>query len=183
MRIILFSLFIVFVISCKSPEPRKPVTRKTNTSFLKKSVEINRKLIKRDENRIKEIIKADTSKNYIQSQRGFWYSYDKEIKSDTVKPQKGDKLIFEYSLQELDGEVLYTKEQLGTKEYITDQEILFSGLRDGLKLMNEGEIITFLFPSHKAFGYYGDQNKIKGNMPVKAQVTLLEINPNQNKNQ
>lgn len=183
MRVILFLLFIVSIISCKSPEPRKPVTRKTNTSFLKKSVEINRKLIERDENKIEDIIKADTTKNYIQSQRGFWYTFDKEIKNDTVKPQKGDKLIFEYSLQELDGDVLYTKEQLGTKEYITDQEILFSGLRDGLKLMNEGETITFLFPSHKAFGYYGDQNKIKGNMPVKAQVTLLEINPNQNKNQ
>jgi FKBP-type peptidyl-prolyl cis-trans isomerase len=44
-------------------------------------------------------------------------------------------------------------------------------------MMNEGETITFLFPSHKAFGYYGDQSKIKRNMPIKAQVTLLEINP------
>lgn len=183
MRLILFLLFIIAIVSCKSPEPRKPVTRKTNTSFLKESVKINRKLIERDENRIKEIIKTDTSKKYLQSQRGFWYTFDKEIKTDTVKPQKGDQLIFEYSILELDGDVLYTKDELGTKEYITDQEILFSGLRDGLKLMNEGETITFLFPSHKAFGYYGDQNKIKGNMPIKAQVTLLEINPNQNKNQ
>ena len=183
MRIISLLLFITLIFSCKSPEPRKPITRKTNTSFLKESVEINRRIIERDEDRIEKLIAADSTKNYQISQRGFWYTFNKEIKDDTLTPKKGDKLIFEYNIQRLNGDVIYTKDDLGVKEYVTDQEILFSGLRDGLKLMNEGETITFLFPSHKAFGYYGDQDKIKGNMPIKAQVTLLEINPNQNKNQ
>ena len=183
MRIISLLLFIILVFSCKSPEPRRPVTRKTNTSFLKESVEINRRIIERDEDRIEKIIAADSTKDYQISQRGFWYTFNEEVKNDTLTPTKGDKLIFEYNIQNLSGDVIYTKDDLGVKEYVTDQEILFSGLRDGLKMMNEGETVTFLFPSHKAFGYYGDQDKIKGNMPIKAKVTLLEINPNQNKNQ
>ena len=183
MRIISLLLLVILIFSCKSPEPRKPVTRKTNTSFLNRSVEINRRIIERDEDRIEKLIATDSTKNYQISQRGFWFTFNKEIKDDTLTPKKGDKLIFEYNIQKLNGDILYSKNDLGVKEYITDQEILFSGLRDGLKMMNEGETITFLFPSHKAFGYYGDQDKIKGNMPIKAQVTLLEINPNQNKNQ
>lgn len=183
MRIISLLLLVILIFSCKSPEPRKPVTRKTNTSFLNRSVEINRRIIERDEDRIEKLIATDSTKNYQISQRGFWFTFNKEVKDDTLTPKKGDKLIFEYNIQKLNGDILYSKNDLGVKEYITDQEILFSGLRDGLKMMNEGETITFLFPSHKAFGYYGDQDKIKGNMPIKAQVTLLEINPNQNKNQ
>ena len=183
MRIISLLLLVILIFSCKSPEPRKPVTRKTNTSFLNRSVDINRRIIERDEDRIEKLIANDSTKNYQISQRGFWFTFNKEIKDDTLTPKKGDKLIFEYNIQKLNGDILYSKNDLGVKEYITDQEILFSGLRDGLKMMNEGETITFLFPSHKAFGYYGDQDKIKGNMPIKAQVTLLEINPNQNKNQ
>jgi len=183
MRILILLFFIALIFSCKSPEPRKPVTRKTDTQFFKESVKVNRKIVERDEKQIKNVIAADSTNNYQISKRGFWFTFDKEVKNDTLMPKKGDKLIFEYNIQKLNGETLYTKDDLGVKEYITDQEILFSGLRDGLKMMNEGETITFLFPSHKAFGYYGDQEKIKGNMPIKAQVTLLEINPNQNKNQ
>lgn len=181
MRTINLLLLFIFIYSCKSPEPRKPVTQRTDTSFIKESVKINRKIIERDEDRIKEIISSDTASNYQISERGFWYTFNNEVENDSITPTKGDELIFEYNIQKLNGDMIYSIEDLGVKEYVTDQEILFSGLRDGLKLMNEGETATFLFPSHKAFGYYGDQAKVKGNMPIKAQVTLLEINPKQNK--
>jgi len=59
-----------------------------------------------------------------------------------------------------------------------EQEELFSGLREGLKLMKTGETITFLFPSQKAFGYYGDDNKIGINMPIVCEVTVNLITKN-----
>ena len=41
--------------------------------------------------------------------------------------------------------------------------------------MREGEMVTFLFPSHKAYGYYGIIDKIGANVPVKSTVTLKSI--------
>jgi hypothetical protein len=41
--------------------------------------------------------------------------------------------------------------------------------------MKEGEVVTFIFPSHKAFGYYGDKDKIGTNVPIKTKVTLHSI--------
>jgi hypothetical protein len=41
--------------------------------------------------------------------------------------------------------------------------------------MKEGEVVTFLFPSHKAFGYYGDKNKIGANIPIITTVSLYSI--------
>ena len=60
-----------------------------------------------------------------------------------------------------------------------DQEKLFSGLREGLKLMKAGETVTFLFPSQKAFGYYGDKNKIGTNIPIICEVTVNTITKNE----
>jgi len=56
-----------------------------------------------------------------------------------------------------------------------DQEEIFSGLREGLKLMKAGETITFLFPSDKAYGYYGDENKIGANISIICTVTINSI--------
>ena len=42
--------------------------------------------------------------------------------------------------------------------------------------MKQGETITFLFPSFKAFGYYGIDNKLGTNIPVQCTVTLNKIN-------
>ena len=41
--------------------------------------------------------------------------------------------------------------------------------------MKVGETVTFLFPSHKAFGYSGYQ-KINSNEPLIYTVTLQKIN-------
>ena len=53
-----------------------------------------------------------------------------------------------------------------------DKEELFTGLREGLKLMKAGETVTFIFPSQKAYGYYGDENKIGTNTPIISKVTV-----------
>ena len=59
-----------------------------------------------------------------------------------------------------------------------DKEELFQGLREGLKLMKAGEEVTFIFPSQKAFGYYGDGNKIGTNVPLIVNVNLKTITQN-----
>ena len=61
------------------------------------------------------------------------------------------------------------------KPYVMDKEELFTGLTRRLKLMKPTETVTFIFPSQKAFGYYGDENKIGTNIPLICEVTLNTI--------
>ena len=51
------------------------------------------------------------------------------------------------------------------------------GLRDGIKLMRKNETITFLFPSHVAYGYHGDDRRIGHNEPLICTVTLTNFEP------
>ncbi len=46
------------------------------------------------------------------------------------------------------------------------------GLRDGIKRLHKNETVTFLFPSHMAYGYHGDNKKIGTNEPLMVTVTL-----------
>jgi len=165
---------LLLCFSCKSPEARIPETVNSG-SFLKESAERSRKLNQLEREQIQSIIKSNPNKNYIASESGFWYAYNNQIQSDTAKPQFGDIVDFDYNISNIQGAEIYTTQN---KTYVMDKEELFTGLREGLKLMKPNETVTFLFPSQKAFGYYGDENKIGTNIPLICEVTLNTITQN-----
>jgi gliding motility-associated peptidyl-prolyl isomerase len=163
------------VFSCKSPEARRPVMQKTS-SYIDQSIERNKQLVAQEEEVINQIIEEDSTNTYISSPDGFWYYYQNEDTTATETPDFGDVVEFDYNIETLDGRTIYSEEELPTRTYAIDREELFTGLRQGLKLMNEGETVTFLFPSHKAFGFYGDKDRIGTNVPIRSTVTLNKIN-------
>jgi len=184
-------IYIVFLIllgvGCKSPEARRPVTQNSG-SFINESIERNRELVAKEEAVILKMIEQDSTKNYIASNNGFWYYYnEKSTDSLNLKmPEYGDVVRFDYNIRSLEGDYIYQVGEIPTKRYAMDREDLFGGLREGLKLMKAGEIVTFIFPSHKAFGYYGDKNKIGTNIPIITEVKLhtitQELNTNKSEN-
>lgn len=176
-RSICFTLLtFIFFTSCKSPEARRPVQNNSGT-FISKSVERNKALIKKEEQLIVEILEANSDQPYQVSESGFWYYYNKQDTLQSKKPVLGDHIVFSYNVKDLNGAVILSKNEVGQQDYIVDKtnQDLISGLRDGIKLMKEGEIVTFLFPSHKAYGYYGIIDKIGANIPVQCTVTLQTI--------
>lgn len=173
------NLHIIIIISlicfsCKSPEARPPESVKSG-SFLKESAERNKKLNALEKTKIETIIKSNPKTEYIASESGFWYAYDTKVENDTIKPQFGDIVDFNYNVSNINGEEIYATQN---KTYIIDKEELFTGLREGLKLLKPTETATFIFPSQKAFGYYGDDNKIGTNVPLICEVTLNTITQN-----
>jgi len=167
-------VILVSIVSCKTPEARKPVSVKTG-SFIDESVERNKRLNAKERLQIEALISQDSSNTYIASANGFWYYYNSEKKSEGHTPKFGDIVNFEHNMKDLNGKIIYTKEELKIRNYAVDQEELFSGLREGIKLMHEGETVTFIFPSQKAYGYYGDENRIGLNVPLICQVTVNTI--------
>lgn len=171
-------LFLVFMafLSCKQQQARMPVSRSSGT-FMKESAARNKKLIAGEEGKIDSIIKSDPTVKYIASKKGYWYRYDIKNEKDTLRPKKGDVAQFEYEILDLKGNVLYSEVELRPQTYIVDKQNIMMGLRDGIKLMHKNEKVTFLFPSHMAYGYRGDTKRIKTNQPIIVTVMLNDFKP------
>ncbi|MDX1277965.1 gliding motility-associated peptidyl-prolyl isomerase GldI [Oceanihabitans sediminis] len=172
-----FSL-LTLVFSCKSPEARRPISESSG-SFIKESVERNKELYAKEQSSIEAIMQQNPEHEYLASNSGFWYYYNTKENDSLEKPDFGDIVNFDYNVKSLNGDFIYTKEELKTQNYAMDKQELFTGLREGLKLMKAGETVTFLFPSQKAYGYYGDNNKIGTSIPLICEVTVNSITQNQ----
>lgn len=180
-NLLLLCLLVVFVVSCKSPEARRPL-KSTSGSFIKESAERNKKIYDKEQKVIEAIISADSDNQYLASELGFWYYYNVKDSLATQTPRLGDAVTFFYNVRKLNGDLVLSKEDNGLQNYRIDKtnQELISGIRDGLKFMKEGETVTFLFPSYKAYGYYGIENKLGTNTPIQSTVTLESITTQEN---
>lgn len=171
---ILFIAFLVATIvsSCKQQqEARRPISQSSG-SFMKKSAERNKKLIAGEEGQIDALIKSNPKVKYIASTKGYWYTYLTKNTVDTLTPKKGDVAFFDYEIKDLKGNIIYSQLELKPQTYLVDKQNIMTGLREGIKLMHKKEKVSFLFPSHIAFGYHGDDKKIGTNQPLLCTVTL-----------
>jgi gliding motility-associated peptidyl-prolyl isomerase len=169
-----FLFGVLFVIGCQEQEARRPI-KKSSGSFIKESIQRNKKLIALEEKKIDSIIKKNPDKEFIASQKGYWYSYEIKNEIDTLKPKFGDLVKFDYEIYDLNDNIIYTALELRPQKYYVDKQEIIIGLRDAIKLMRKNEKVIFLFPSHLAYGYIGDKNRIGPNLPLKCIVTVNEI--------
>jgi gliding motility-associated peptidyl-prolyl isomerase len=185
-KITLFLLFTLFLVSsCSQQQARKPISQSSGT-FMKESIARNKKLVASEEDKIVAIMKSNPNINYIASKKGYWYYYETQNNNDVMSPKKGYIAYFDYEISDLNNNIIYSQLELRPQIYTVDKDQkIISGLRDGIKLMHKNEKITFLFPSHLAFGYHGDDRRIGINEPIICTVTLNDIkqDPSQNETQ
>lgn len=175
--IVLSFLFCIGFTSCKQPQDaRRPVSQASGV-FMKKSIERNKKLVATEEDLINALMKKNRTISYFASTKGYWYSYEMRNTNDSLTPKKGDVAFFNYELKDLDGNVIYSEVELRPQVYRVDKQDIMVGLREGIKLMRKNEKVNFLFPSHIAYGYHGDNKKIGTNQPLLCTVTLNDFKP------
>lgn len=168
--------WVLFLVSCKQQQARMPISR-TSGTFMKESIDRNKKLIAGEELKIDSIIKSNPSIKYFASNKGYWYHYEVRNEKDTLRPKKGDIAFFDYEIKDFKGNVIYSDIELRPQVYAVDKQNILMGLRHGIKLMRKNEKVTFLFPSHIAYGYHGDEKSIGPNEPIICTVTLNDFKP------
>lgn len=176
MKIFYYILISSAFLSCKTVEARKPLQQNSG-QFMDESVQRNKDLNAREYAKINALIES-SEMTFQRSDYGFWYSNNKPNNTSDYTPKFGDAITYSYSVKHLDGTWIYPPENIQKQTYYVDQENLFAGLREGLKLMKQQENMTFIFPSQLAFGYYGDDNQIGANTPVVYNVTVHNIKTN-----
>jgi len=179
-KIILPLLFGFFVISCADREEARYPIEHGSGYFLKRSIDVNKKIVADEETLFDSIIKANPNKEYLLSQKGYWYYFIEKSQSENEFPKYGDLVYFDSEIYSVSGDTIYRKGELKTRGYLVDKEKIIIGLQDGIKRMKKGEKVEFLFPSHVAYGYLGDRYRIGMNVPIVYVVTIKDIKKTEN---
>ena len=175
MRFALIVILLFSSFSCTENKARYPLNKKKQV-FLNSSAERNKMLLARDEALLKNAATRDTSLNFLSSEAGFLYAYVKQAPKSLTPPQKGTTVRFQYQIEDLANNLLYSTSELGIVEYAVDQEDLIPALREGIRMMRPEEVVVFLFPSYLCYGYQGDGEKIGVNQPLRFTLERLPIN-------
>ncbi len=173
LKIIILSVIIISLFSCKEENNTTYQPRKINNSGFKDTLKIiNKYLLKVDAERIESYIKRHDWHTQT-TQTGLWYEIY-ETKNGQ-KTKNGDIVKFNYRIELLDGTLCYSSDSAGTKRIKIGKGNVESGLQQGLLLMKVGDKAHFIMPPYMAHGMLGDFEKIPARATIIYDVELLEI--------
>ena len=146
--LLLIGLFLL--VACAEQEARRPIYR-SNDKGMGQSIDRNKKINAQQQERFKKTIEKDSALTYYSSPVGYWYAYKNKTES-TAKPTRGDMVKFNYTIQTLEGSIIYA-----------------------VKDLSVGDIGVFLMPSYLSYGYQGDGDKVGINQPLKFTIQLTDL--------
>jgi FKBP-type peptidyl-prolyl cis-trans isomerase len=178
-QIFTFSFFVVgilvlavFGISC-GEAPKKQKAPLSENELEKPLIEANKKIIKTERQQIDDYV-ARHSWEMDETGTGLLYRIYK--KGDGEKADEGKTAHIKYSVSLLNGDQVYSSEELGSKSFRIGRGGVESGLEEGILLMRVGDRAKLILPSHLAFGLLGDQNKISGKTTLVYDLELMALN-------
>jgi FKBP-type peptidyl-prolyl cis-trans isomerase len=136
-------------------------------------INANKKAVRMEDDQIRAYINMKGWQMKVTG-TGLRYLIYQKGKGPIASNGKSAKIEFECSL--ISGEVCYSSQRTGVKEFKIGSGGVESGIEEGILLMREGDKAKFILPSHLAFGLIGDQNKIPGKSTLVYDVHLLELN-------
>ena len=163
--------FFIFYSSCS--EQPQPSSSTRHLGMMSDSlVNYNRGVVLTEDQQIEDFI---ARYGWKMSKTGTGLRYLIFKKGQGVKTAKGKVAVIRYTLHLLNGNLCYSSEKDGLKEFKVGYGGVESGIEEGILLMHVGDRAKFIVPSHLAFGLLGDQNKIPQHATLVYDVELIQI--------
>lgn len=167
-------LLFLFILSCKWEDDKSQIVSKrpAKNEIKENLIRTNQYLVKAEEQNIKDFIKRHQY-NMTETGSGLWYQIYQF--GHGQKAQQDQIAELRYTISLLNGEVIYSTEKEGTKEFLIGKGDVESGLEEGILLLKEGDRARFIIPSHLAFGLSGDMAKIPEKATIVYDLELLNL--------
>ena len=165
---ILIPVVLLSLVSCND---NKRVTIKGSRPGKNEMADVNKYLVQKDKERIKNYIDRKNLK-MNESSTGLWYQIIKEGSGKFYTDN--DKVVLDYECSLLDGTKCYSSKDLGQKEIILGRSELEPGLNEGLRLLKPGGEAIFIIPPFLAYGLIGDRKMIPSRAVIVYYVYILQ---------
>ncbi len=165
----------LFPSACQKPQARAPIcadTAKADGAALRVS-----KAVYAAERQALRAYICRSGLAFKKTGFDLWYAVVDSAKNRRARrfPRSGETVTVDYDIRNLRGAVIYSTDKSQSRQLKFDGRALIYGLNEGIKLLKVGDSAVFLIPSHMAFGFHGDEDKIAPNTPLVVHVKLKQI--------
>ncbi len=165
-----FLVIIFLLVSCTdNPDKKNKISKKEVEESL---VNVNKKLVKSEDEQIEDFI---TRYGWEMEKTGTGLRYMIYKHGSGPLAAKGQVARVNFTVSLLNGEICYTSDKEGPKEFEIGKGGVVSGLEEGILFMKTGDRAKFIIPSHLAFGLLGDDAKIPAKATLVYDIELLEL--------
>ncbi|MCU0361174.1 MAG: FKBP-type peptidyl-prolyl cis-trans isomerase [Bacteroidia bacterium] len=161
------TIFLISLLSCQQPKTDEgdgKATQGNSTKIKDQFVTANRLLLQKESDEMDAYERSHHLK-FVKTNSGIrYYVYKPSAQGDSIR--KGMQINLRYKVFLLNGNLCYSSEEDGVKQFLVEQEQIESGIHVGLQYLKKGDKALLLIPSHLAHGLLGDLKKIPPQMPI-----------------
>ncbi|TVQ89031.1 MAG: peptidylprolyl isomerase [Bacteroidetes bacterium] len=172
-RIIILLTIMFLVISCNTSGKQE---RQTSREEMRESLlGANVLLIDAEEQEIEDFVERHgwDMKSTGSGLRYMIYEHG------TGEPAQKDRIAWlNYTVSLLTGDLIYSSEEDGIRQFRIGRGGVESGLEEGILLLRVGDKARFIMPSHLAHGVPGDGAKIPKRATIVYDIELIDITYN-----
>lgn len=170
---LLISIAVLVSCECGTSHQQAPVPEENTRSRPEDRIGATRNFLQKERESI-EAYKKDRKLDMLSTGTGLHYMI-LEDSGDTTSVKPEDIVEFEYDIFMMNGRLLYSSSESGTRTLRVDKEDAVIGLHESLKILDLGDKGRFILPSHLAFGVGGDQNKVPPMTPLVYELEIVNI--------
>lgn len=169
----LISMILILLLAAKcgnrnEMDKNVPTQREVNKGM----EEVNKGFVRDEEQMIKAYIERRGWPMTATQSGIHYYIYQK---GDGEQAREGLYAKVEYEVSLLNGDIAYTSEDEGPKEFLIGQDNVESGLHEAIQFLRVGDRAKIILSSHRAHGLTGDNNKIPPRSSVVYDIHLLSL--------
>ncbi|MFC2100485.1 FKBP-type peptidyl-prolyl cis-trans isomerase [Bacteroidota bacterium] len=165
-------IICLLLIACDNKKGEEKQLTDT-TDYEETLMKANQYLVKTEEEQINDFI---TRYNWEMKETGTGLRYLIYHNAKRKKAQKGQFAKIKYEIRLITGDLVYTSEESGLKEFEIGKANVETGLHEGILFLGVGDKAKFILPSHLAYGLVGDYKKIPKRATLVYDIELVELN-------
>lgn len=165
-------LLVIGLLACNGKLKNQENQPEINPQVLQESLEnVNRKLVLEEAEAIDAYAKRHGLQT-IKTGTGLQFIVTFQGVGDSIR--KGEVVRFKYVTKLLSGEIIYSSETSGPKQFVVGRGGVEAGLEEAVLYLKHGDAAIIILPSHLAFGLLGDQDMIPPRSTVIYEIEILD---------
>lgn len=149
-------MMLLALLSCEE-KPRKPIENLTKSEMKSSMEKANRYLLNEEEEDIDNYVRRH-GLTMVSTGTGLRYQILKHGSERQV--EKGDKVVLEYELHSIAGDLIYSSQNEGPKVFVVGDGSVESGLDEAMGYLHYGDVAKLIIPFHLGYGLHGDDHDI-----------------------